>query len=102
MYDLVRLVGPGGAGKTTVGGALAKRLGAPFADLDAAFTAAAGSISGYINTQGYAAYAARNVDVYVALEQMLDRRCVLAVSSGFMTYSPRAHGTYARCLAEIV
>ncbi|GAA2248159.1 shikimate kinase [Rarobacter faecitabidus] len=40
---LVVLVGPPGAGKSTVGSALAKRLAAPYQDLDEHIVAAAGS-----------------------------------------------------------
>src|SRR5207237_317566 len=39
MSGTIRLIGPGGAGKTTVGAALAERLAIPFLDLDAEFTA---------------------------------------------------------------
>ena len=35
---MIHLVGPGGAGKTTIGAALADRLAVPFRDLDAEFT----------------------------------------------------------------
>ena len=35
---MIRLVGPGGAGKTTTGALLAQRVGMPFIDLDERFT----------------------------------------------------------------
>lgn len=38
----IHLVGPGGAGKSTVGVALARRLGVAFLDLDEQFKARAG------------------------------------------------------------
>ena len=64
---MVQLVGPGGAGKTTIGAALAQRLGARFGDLDAEFTARHGDISAYLDAHGYEAYAAQNVGVYLDL-----------------------------------
>jgi shikimate kinase len=53
---MIHLVGPGGAGKTTVGGALAGRLGVRFAGLDAEFAARHGDISAYLKTHGHPAY----------------------------------------------
>jgi shikimate kinase len=41
---MIQLVGPGGAGKTTTGAALAERLGVPFVDLDAEFAASSGDL----------------------------------------------------------
>ena len=39
---MIQLIGPGGAGKTTTGGALAKRLDVRFVDLDEEFVASHG------------------------------------------------------------
>ena len=64
---MIQLVGPGGAGKTTIGAALAERLGARFGDLDEEFTARHGDISAYLDAHGYEAYAAQNVDLYLHL-----------------------------------
>src|SRR5215207_4970831 len=103
MIDqLIRLIGPGGAGKSTVGAALAERLGIAFVDLDQQFTALVGDISDYIDSQGYEAYAARNVDVYYELMREVGRRRVLALSSGFMTYPLAIHPPYGRCRDDIV
>jgi shikimate kinase len=93
---MIRLVGPGGAGKTTVGAALAERLAVPFLDLDAEFTARNGDISAHLATHGYDAYAERNVSVYSALAGEPDRSAVIALSSGFMTYRHDVHPDYAR------
>jgi len=45
------LVGPGGAGKSTIGALLAERLALPFVDLDAWFAARGGDISEYIDPE---------------------------------------------------
>ena len=70
---MIQLVGPGGAGKTTAGAALADRLGIRFVDLDAEFAASNGDISAYLDTHGYDAYAERNVSLYSALIGEPDR-----------------------------
>jgi len=85
---MIQLIGPGGAGKTTTGAALGKRLGVRFIDLDAEFTATYGDISAYLGTHGYAAYAERNVRLYSDLVGGPERPDVVALSSGFMTYQP--------------
>lgn len=92
---IIHLVGPGAAGKTTTGTALAAHLGLPFVDLDAAFTAHHGSITGYLDRHGYPAYAGRNVEIYLRLVQEARSRCILALSSGFMTYPDGVHPAYA-------
>jgi shikimate kinase len=90
----VTLIGPGGAGKTTIGARLAKRLGIAFVDLDRRFEARAGQISEYIDRFGYRAYAGENVETYRALHDC-ECRCVAALSSGFMTYPDDIHPDYA-------
>jgi len=45
---MIRLIGPGGAGKSTIGALLAERLDVPFVDLDRHFAARIGDISEYI------------------------------------------------------
>lgn len=47
---LIHLLGPGGAGKSTIGSALAERHGATFVDLDQQFTVVVGGISDYIDS----------------------------------------------------
>jgi len=44
MPTVLHLIGPGGAGKTTVGPHLARRLGWQFVDLDERFMSREGSI----------------------------------------------------------
>jgi shikimate kinase len=98
---MIRLVGPGGAGKSTAGALLAQRLGVAFVDLDDEFVTDAGDISAYLGVQGYDAYAERNVDVYLAASQRAGGQAVLALSSGFMTYRPDIHHAYAACRRSI-
>jgi shikimate kinase len=96
MSGTIRLAGPGGAGKTTVGAALAERLTIPFHDLDAEFTARHGDISVYLATHGYDAYAEQNVSLHSALAAEQDQSAVIALSSGFMTYPHDVHPDYVR------
>jgi shikimate kinase len=102
VEGITRLVGPGGAGKSTVGPLLGQRLGVPFVDLDEEFVANVGDISRYLESHGYDAYAKRNVDVYfTTLAAMAGRKVVLALSSGFMTYRPDIHPAYESCRRDI-
>lgn len=102
MAVMIRIVGPGGAGKTSVGSALAKRLGVAFVDLDERFTAAAGDISSYLATHGYQAYTGRNVEAYLDALESLREDAVIALSSGFMTYRDDCHPAYSRLYRDIV
>lgn len=97
---MIRLVGPGGAGKTTVGAVLADALGCAFVDLDREFGARCGDISEFIAARGYDAYARRNVEVYHRIERSVFTG-VMALSSGFMTYPPDAHPSYSKTRADI-
>ena len=98
---MIQLVGPGGAGKTTAGAALAERLGVQFIDLDAEFAVTSGDISAYLAARGYDAYAERNVSLYLALAGESGRPGVVALSSGFMTYRDDVHPGYVRCRQHI-
>src|SRR2546425_11248052 len=92
---MIRLVGPGGVGKSTTGALLAERLGVPFVDLEEQFNATVGNISNFIDANGYDAYAARNVSVYTdTLVGAADPGGVLALSSGFITYREDIHPDY--------
>src|SRR5262245_53378714 len=85
--SMIQLAGPGGAGKTTVGRALAHRLGVMFADLDEQFRDRAADISAFLEAHGYAAYCSRNVQVYLEIVDAAPAGAILALSSGFMTYA---------------
>ena len=79
------LIGPGGAGKSTVGEKLALRLGYAFVDLDAQFCERVANIREYLKSDGYEAYLEQNAALFDAL---LLERCqqnvVFALSSGFL------------------
>ena len=97
----IRLVGPGGAGKSTIGVLLAERLGVAFADLDQHLAGRVGDISGYISRHGYDVYARENVETYCSLFRGENRRRVVALSSGFMTYKRDTHPEYSRLCREL-
>lgn len=93
---MIHLVGPGGAGKTTVAPLLAARLGVRWADLDVRFTAAHGCVDAFVTAHGYGAYASANVAAYLDFLAAGDASVgVVALSSGFMTYAPDVHPRYA-------
>ena len=89
---MIHLVGPGGAGKSTVGVLLSRQLGSAFIDLDRAFTERNGDISEYLKRHGYEAYAKQNVEVSRSIRD--DENNVIALSSGFMTYPDDVHPDY--------
>ena len=91
---MIRLIGPGGAGKTTAGVALARRLDIPFVDLDQQFANRNGNISQFLGTHGYQAYASRNIQVYLDTLASCPEEAVFALSSGFMTYGIEAYPAY--------
>jgi shikimate kinase len=91
----ITLIGPGSAGKSTVGTRLAERLGMPFVDLDRCFETRAGNISDYITRFGYDAYARENVETYHSLSHEGRSQSVAALSSGFMAYPRHIHRHYA-------
>jgi len=97
----VRLVGPGGAGKSTIGALLAERLELPFFDLDRIFARQVGDISEHIDRHGYDSYARENIETYRSIFRGGTRPGVVALSSGFMTYARDVHPDYSRILREL-
>src|SRR5258705_4629729 len=93
----IRLLGPGGAGKSTIGALLSARLEIAFVDLDGRLAGRVGDISDYIDLHGYDAYARENVETYCSLFRGgVIRQRVVALSSGFMTYAGDIHPEYSR------
>ncbi|MFM0290075.1 shikimate kinase [Paraburkholderia megapolitana] len=86
MAPLAHLIGPGGAGKTTVGAILASRLNWRFVDMDQCFLSSLGNIADFIERNGYVEYARCNVQLYERLKHDISAPTICAVSSGFMTY----------------
>lgn len=97
----IRLVGPGGAGKSTIGALLAERLEIAFLDLDLHLAGRVGDLSEYIGRHGYDRYARENVETYGLLFGGEVPPGVVALSSGFMTYAGDIHPDYARVRREI-
>jgi shikimate kinase len=95
----IHLVGPGGAGKSTIGVLLADRLNRRFFDLDRCFVESEGDISDYMQHRGYEAYARQNVEVYCSIGAA--EGGVMALSSGFMTYSEEVHPSYVETQTAI-
>ena len=99
--EKIRLVGPGGAGKSTIGALLAERLEIAFVDLDGYFVSRFGDISQYIGRYGYDVYARENVEAYCSLSRGAIHPEVVALSSGFMTYVFDIHPEYSRVRRDL-
>jgi len=97
----IHLIGPGGAGKTTIGRVLAPLLGYEFYDLDEYFIECTGKIFQYIEDSGHEEYAKQNVLNYYVLKKSIPENVVIALSSGFMTYPPEIHPEYAKTRDDI-
>ena len=97
---MIQLIGPGGAGKSTTGPLLARRLSLPFRDLDMEFVARFGGIDEFISAHGYHAYARANVGAYASVARDAPEG-VLALSSGFMTYPVDVRPDYAAIRYDI-
>ena len=84
--DVVYLIGPGGAGKSTAGALLARELGYSLIDLDEYFVAHSGDISTYLWSHTYSEYATQNFTNYRLAMGAISAPTVFVLSSGFMVY----------------
>jgi len=88
------LIGPMAAGKTSVGRALAARLGVPFADLDALIVQETGrSIPDIFRLEGEQAF--RDREAAALVRALAHQRGVLSLGGGAPMH-PRAAGTLAQ------
>lgn len=78
------LVGPGGVGKSTLGRALAQRLGWTLIDLDLHFCDEIEEIGAFIASNGYAAYRAENLRLAQRLIEAHPAPVVFVTASGFL------------------
>ncbi|NMG65578.1 hypothetical protein GPA19_11525 [Azoarcus indigens] len=99
---MIQLTGPGGAGKSATGLALAQRLNTAFVDLDTEFIARNGDLSIFIASHGYDTYARQNVTSYRALLDDASSLQVMTLSSGFMTYREEVHPDYVVLRQQIL
>jgi shikimate kinase len=97
---MIHIVGPGGAGKSTVGSELACSLDLPFIDLDREFREHIGDISHHIDNRGYHTYALENVRLCLSILATHEHG-VIALSSGFMVYPESIHPSYPALRSEI-
>ena len=79
------LIGPGGAGKSSLGSALAPLLDYRLVDLDAEFGRRIGPIGTFIRDEGYERYKLRNSGLAGRLATEAAAPTLLVASSGFLT-----------------
>ena len=79
------IVGPGGAGKTSLGLRLAPLLNQAIADLDNEFSRQIGNISEFIRDEGYDTYKVCNSALVEQIMSELVAPTLLVTSSGFLS-----------------
>ncbi len=79
------LLGPGGAGKSSLGLELAPLLERSLVDLDIEFQRRVGDISAYIHEEGYARYKLTNSRLASDIVGGIGGITILVTSSGFLT-----------------
>lgn len=98
---IVHILGPGGAGKSTVGALLGTILELPVVDLDAYFIEHIGDISQFIGNHGYREYALRNVHHYRMIVEQLSKPTIMVLSSGFMAYPSDLDAGYSELVLKV-
>ncbi len=84
--ELVFIVGPGSAGKSSAGVHLANEMGYGFIDIDFVFCRRIGLIPQYSREHGYSEYARANSALFEELVLEHPRRMVMPMSSGFLVH----------------
>lgn len=79
------VIGPGGAGKSTLGSVLGPLLARRVVDLDQEFSGRIGHIGAFIPDQGYERYKLRNAALAQEITAEADTPILLVTSSGFLT-----------------
>src|SRR3989339_574709 len=87
----IYILGPGAAGKTTVGQIVADKLKYKFIDLDEMYLSTIGDIGDEIKQVGYESYAYKNIELYRKIKEDNQDNLVFILSSGFMTYDESIH-----------
>jgi shikimate kinase len=86
MVDCIFLIGPGGAGKSTVGKLLAEQLGYVAIDVDDVFCARIANIREYIKSRGYESYLELNSTLLRTLQvEYAGHNRLFILSSGFLS-----------------
>lgn len=95
------LIGPGAAGKSTLGVVLASVLSRPLIDLDQEFGSRHGQIDAFIGAEGYDRYKLLNSALAEEIATASECEIALVTSSGFLTPDnpPAALETNLRLLA---
>ncbi len=84
--ELVFIVGPGGAGKSTTGKLLAEKLDYKFVDVDAAFNSRIALIPYFVRDNGYKAYCETNSKLVEDLIAEYSSKIVMPLPSGFLVH----------------
>lgn len=83
--EILILIGPGGAGKSSVGSELALLLKRNLVDLDAEFRRRKGDISAFLASEGYQEYKTQNSIMAADIVAEAASPTVIVASSGFLT-----------------
>ena len=82
----VFIIGPGGAGKSTVGPILAKKINHNFIDLDQEFCDRVENIGIFIRDKGYHRYCHQNSELFYSILDKISGDFVFTLSSGFLVH----------------
>lgn len=80
------IIGPGGAGKSTVAKHLSSIINYPLLDLDVEFCYTYCDITDYIKSNGYSVYCQKNSELLRNIVNISTQSSLFVLSSGFMVY----------------